>query len=372
MSGMRVFVTGLRGIPDVMGGVETHCEELMPRLAARGTDVTVVRRKAYVADGRTEWHGVRLLDLPAPKKKSLEAVFHTFKAVRHAKRLGADFVHIHAVGPGLAVPLAKLLGLKVVFTHHGFDYDRAKWHSVGRTALHLGEWCAARWADEIIVISRGIERAMRKKHGRMDCHVVPNGVPPAQRLSEDREKALLSEMGLEPGRYFFAACRFVPEKNLHHLVEAFEKSGCRKTGLALAGDADFEDAYSLGLKERARRAGVVLAGFRRGESLRALWGGAKAFFLPSSHEGLPLALLEAMSYGVPAWVSDIPANREVPLPPERYFPVGDVDFLAGKMRELDATPPLVRETYDLSRYDWERIADETLAVYRHLAGTAKK
>jgi hypothetical protein len=64
---MRVFVTGTRGIPGIMGGVETYCEELCPRIAARGADVTVVRRKSYVKDALTEWKGVKLID-PFPCK----------------------------------------------------------------------------------------------------------------------------------------------------------------------------------------------------------------------------------------------------------------------------------------------------------------
>ena len=367
MNEIRTVVTGLRGMPGVMGGVETHCEQLMPRLAARGVDVTVACRKGY-GSGLENWRGVRLLILATPKNKSLEAIVHTVRTVWRAKRMGADLLHVHAVGPALAVPLAKALGLKVVFTHHGFDYDRAKWGRGAKAALRLGEWFAGKFADGVIVISRDIERVMRERHGRKDCHVIPNGVPKPQRLAPEREAELLAEMGLSAGKYFFAACRFVPEKNLHHLVEAYEKAGCAETKLVLAGDADFEDDYSLGLKRRARRAGAVLPGFTRGERLLALWSGAKAFFLPSSHEGLPLALLEAMSYGVPAWVSDIAANREVPLPDDRYFAVGDVDFLARTLRELDAAP-LVRETYDVARYDWDRIADETLAVYRAVAGT---
>lgn len=369
--GPKAFVMGLRGIPHIMGGVESHCEQLMPRLAARGADVTVVRRKGYAGEELREWRGVKLLDAPAPKKKSMEAIVHTLRAVWQAKKAGADFVHIHAVGPGLLAPLAKRLGLKVVFTHHGFDYDREKWGPLARAALRTGERFAMRRADAVIVISRSIERAMREKHGRTDCHLIPNGATPPQPLSADRKAELLAELGVEDGKYFFALCRFVPEKRLDDLVAAYAASGCRETKLVLAGAADFEDDYSRKLKEQAEKAGVVLEGFVSGERLEALWGGAKAFFLPSSHEGLPVALLEAMSHGVPAWVSDIAANREVELREDRYFRVGDVDFLARKMKELDDAPAK-RETFDLSRYDWERIADATMEVYREVAGTAGK
>ena len=146
------MVTGTRGIPGVMGGVETHCEELFPRLAERGWDVTVVRRSNYVEDGLKEWKGVRLVTLPSPKKKSFEAIIHTFRAINEARRLGANILHIHAIGPALLVPYAKVLGMKVVFTHHGPDYDRDKWGLAAKTMLKLGERMGCMFADDVIVI----------------------------------------------------------------------------------------------------------------------------------------------------------------------------------------------------------------------------
>lgn len=121
---MKIVVIGTRGIPNIMGGVETHCEELFPRIASKGFTVTVIRRKNYVQDQLKEWRGVKLIDIESPKKKSFEAIIHTFKAINKAKQIDADIVHIHAIGPAILTPYAKILGLKVVFTHHGPDYDR--------------------------------------------------------------------------------------------------------------------------------------------------------------------------------------------------------------------------------------------------------
>lgn len=95
---MKLVVTGTRGIPDIMGGVETHCEELFPRIADRDVDTTVIRRRSYVRDSLTEWKGVQLVDIDAPKKKSYEAIVHTFRAINLAKKWKADVVHIHAIG----------------------------------------------------------------------------------------------------------------------------------------------------------------------------------------------------------------------------------------------------------------------------------
>lgn len=157
-----------------------------------------------------------------------------------------------------------------------------------------------------------------------------------------------------------------PRKNLHHLIEAFSKTDNKGCRLVLAGDTDFEDEYSAGLKKYAREQGVVLTGFIKGKKLHALLTHARCFVLPSSHEGLPIALLEAMSYRLPVIVSDIPANLEVGLEKEAYFPVGDIAALAQKLQQnIDA--PYRQKEYPMEKYDWDAIAGQTAAVYEKCA-----
>ena len=367
---MKIFVTGTRGIPGVMGGVETHCENLYPRLAAMGYDITVVRRDSYVADDpRSEWQGVKLLDVATPRKKAFEAIIHTVRAVVAARRAGADVVHIHAVGPSLAVPLARLLGLRVVTTNHGPDYERAKWGRAARMIIKLGESLGSRFSDDVIVISDVIRRNIATRYGRTRrVHLIYNGVPAPEICTDD---AYFASLSIEPQRYVLGMSRFVPEKNLHHLVEAFERAGLASKGykLVLAGDADFEDDYSRSLKLLARDHGAVLTGFVRGRHLQALLSNAACFCLPSSHEGLPIALLEAMSYRLPVVVSDIPATAEVGLPATDYFPVGDIALLADRLCSKIANGD-ARVDYDLGKYDWDTIARQVAAVYGRPAGEA--
>ena len=360
---MKIVVTGTRGIPAIMGGVETHCEELFPRVVALGYDVTVMRRSSYVADSLTEWHGVKLVDIPTPRKKAFEAIVHTVRAVIAARRLGADVVHIHAIGPALVTPLARLLGMKVVFTHHGPDYDRDKWGAAAKMMLRLGEMLGCRFANRVIVISDIIRNLIASKHGRTrGVSLIYNGVPAADKCHFPE---YFSELGITEGNYVLGMSRFVPEKNLHHLIEAFSRVKSEGLKLVIAGDSDFPDEYSEGLKRQAREAGVVLTGFVKGQKLHSLLTNARCFVLPSSHEGLPIALLEAMSYGLPVIVSDIPANLEVGLPDKCYFPVGDIDALASRLSVL-CEDPLARIDYDMAKYDWDHIAKEVSDVYRSL------
>ena len=361
---MKIVVTGTRGIPNIMGGVETHCEELFPRIAKRGFDVTVIRRTNYVKDDLTEWKGVTLVDIESPKKKSFEAIIHTFRAINEAKRLDADILHIHAIGPALLAPYAKMLGMKVVFTHHGPDYDRDKWGFAAKTMLKLGERLGCMFADEVIVISDVIRNLIKRKYNRTShVHLIYNGVSQPE-ICDYPE--YFKELGIEKGKYILGMCRFVPEKNLHHLIEAYvkvrEQLSDTDIKLLLAGDTDFEDDYSRKLKEKARKNGVVLTGFIKGRKLHSLLTNCRCYCLPSSHEGLPIALLEAMSYGVKVIVSDIPANLEVGLDKEDYFHVGDVDALAEKLKTV-IQQPLQHIDYDMKKYDWEKIADQVANIY---------
>lgn len=358
---MKIAVTGTRGIPNIMGGVETHCEELFPRVAKRGFEVCVICRSNYVKERKTEWNGVKLMTISSPKKKSLEAIIHTFRAVNAAKKWGADIIHIHAIGPALLAPYAKMLGMKVVFTHHGPDYDRDKWRRMAKFMLKMGERMGCKFADQVIVISDVIKNLIAKKYNRTEnVHLIYNGVP-APEICDYPE--YFQSLGIEKGNYILGMCRFVPEKNLHHLIEACSKIDMKGYKLVLAGDTDFEDSYSRGLKEMAHKNGVVLTGFIKGKKLHSLLTNCACYCLPSSHEGLPIALLEAMSYGVKVLASDIPANLEVHLPSDDYFPCGDVASLARKLDEVISSP-IQHFDYDMAKFDWNKIADQVANVYR--------
>jgi glycosyltransferase involved in cell wall biosynthesis len=360
---MKIFVTGTRGIPNIMGGVETHCEELFPRIALRGGDVTVIRRTTYVKDELKEWKGVKLVNIKSPKNKSFEAIVHTFRAINYAKHNGAEILHVNAIGPALLVPYAKLLGMRVVFTHHGPDYNRDKWGLTAKTMLKIGERMGCKFADDVIVISNVIKELIAKKYNRTShVHLIYNGVA-APDICKYPE--YFDELGIKEGKYVLGMCRFVPEKRLDVLIKAFAKVNHKSIKLVLAGDTDFEDNYSISLKKLAKENDVILTGFIKGKKLHSLLSNALCYCLPSSHEGLPIALLEAMSYKLPVIVSNIPANKEIGLNKECYFKCGDVNQLAERLNIL-INSELRRIDYDMGKYDWDNIAQQTLEVYKSL------
>ena len=360
---MKIVVTGTRGIPDIQGGVETHCEQLYPRLCALGTDVTIIRRGAYIHDNLTEYKGVKLTDIPSPRKKSLEAIVHTFRAVVKARQLGADILHVHAIGPALVIPFARMLGLKVVMTNHGPDYDREKWGRLAKFMLRLGERLGTRFSNAVIVISPLIASNLNRLYGRKDTDLIFNGVEPP---TPSKNTDYIDSLGLTPGKYVFALGRFVKEKNFHLLIEAFSKTDHGDTKLVIAGDADHPDDYSRHLKELARQKGAVLPGFVKGEKLRQLMSHASLFVLPSTHEGLPISLLEAMSYGLDILVSDIEANRLPELSGDDFFHTADEAALVAALQKK-LSEGAKRRVYDLKNYNWDEIARSTLNVYQKVA-----
>ncbi len=361
---MKIVVVGTRGIPNILGGVETHCEELYPRLARLGYDITLIRRSCYVSpDNKLDnYMGVKIKDIYAPKMKSIEAILHTFLSILYAKKVKADILHVHAIGPSLLVPFAKLLGLKVVITHHGPDYDRQKWGRMAKLILRLGEKMGAKFSDEVIVISKVIEDSLRIYGRGNHLHLIYNGVNrPHKTLSKD----YITSLGLLDKKYIVSLGRFVEEKGFDYLINAFERAGFSEYKLVIAGDADHETSYSKHLKEEARERGVILTGFIKGEKLNELMSHAALFVLPSFHEGLPIALLEAISYRLDVLVSDIPANKQVVLPQDSFFHVGEVDELTSKLRyKLSEGVHEVR--YNLAPYNWDKISSQVADVYQHL------
>lgn len=362
---MRIYVLGTRGIPGIPGGIEKHCEELFPRIVDRGHEVILCTRDFYVVHREEEWRGVKLVHCFAPHKKSLEAIVHTFLALLKAGVYCPDIVHIHGIGPSLLAPIARLLGYRVIVTNHGPDYDRQKWGKMAKGMLRLGERLGGLFAHEVIAISSVIAGIVEERCHR-DATVVYNGVPlPSLSTAHD----FLDRIGVSAQGYIVAVARFVPEKGLHDLIKAFAASDLPHK-LVIAGDADHETDYSMRLRRLASAdPRIILTGYITGEPLRQVYRHARMFVLPSYHEGLPIALLEAMSYGLSVLVSDIPANKEVGLPKDRYFKCGDTAELKGKLsllldKKLSETDGEKMRKQIARKYNWDDIADQTINVYR--------
>jgi glycosyltransferase involved in cell wall biosynthesis len=361
---MRVYVIGTRGFPGIQGGVEKHCESLYPLIGRNGWQVTVFRRKPYVDSGNESviFKNIFFKDIWTIKEKSFEAIIHSFIAAVICIIERPDIVHVHNIGPSLVLPLLKLGRLKTVVTYHSPNYEHSKWSSLAKLILKTGERFVTIFADQIIFVSK-------TQHDKISCNnksLIANGVfLPVPSSSSD----YLQKIDVQSKQYILAVARFVPEKGLHDLIEAFSSLN-KPYKLVIAGDADHETDYSRDLCRRASEdPRIVMTGYVTGEPLNQLYTHARLFVLPSYHEGLPIVLLEAMSYGLPVLVSDIPANKEVGLPQERYFKCGDVNDLKEKMTALIERDLTSDEREKIrgqieAKYNWDCIAGQTIAVYR--------
>ena len=362
---LRIMTLGLRGFPGVQGGVETHAENLYPLITSYGCEVEAIVRARYMRDHMGMWRDISYVKLWSPRSPRLEAVVHSLLGVLVAAYKRPDILHIHAVGPALVTPLARLLGLKVVITHHGPDYKREKWGKIARQILRCGEAFGMRFSHRRIAISQEIRDLVWQAY-REDMDVIPNGVrvevPPSSTNT-------LTKFGLTPGKYVLSVGRLVPEKRQVDLLEAFAAANLTGWKVVLVGSADHHGPYVETLKACADRTpGAVLTGFQSGVALKELYANAGIFVLPSSHEGLPIAILEALSFGLRVLASDIPAHREMELPVDQYFSMGGIPELTGQLRRLSQDDWSIElrdraRAFVAQRYNWQSIARQTFDVY---------
>lgn len=354
------------------GGVEIVVKELCTRMAQKGCKVTCYNRSGHHVsgseyDGKVDYKGICQKSVPTIEKKGLAAVSSSFFAALCSAFGKYDVVHIHAEGPAFFAWLPKLFGKRVVVTIHGIDWQREKWKSgFGSKFIRQGEKNAVKYADEIIVLSKGVQDYFEKTYNRK-THFIPNGV----NRPEIRKAELITEkFGLLKGSYILFLGRLVPEKGIRYLVEAFKKVKTDKK-LVIAGGSSDTDSFMEEIKELAKDDDrIIFTGFVQGQMLDELYSNAYIYTLPSDLEGMPLSLLEAMSYGNCCLVSDIPECAEVVEDRALIFKKSNVQDLQEKIQvacdDSQKVMELKKQAADFicSKYNWDDVVKETMKLYR--------
>ncbi len=355
----RLAVIGLRGFPGIQGGVETHCSQLIPRLAGL-FDVRVYRRRPYLNEAsRTGVAGIDFVDLPSTRIKGLEPVLHTMLSCLHLLLHRVDVVNIHNIGPGLFAPVLRLGGMKVVLTYHSPNYEHSKWGHVAKAVLRLSEKIALTFSNRIIFVSP-FQRSKYPEKIQLKSQVIVNGIP----VRHDTDgSSFLKKHGLRSGEYVLAVGRLTPEKGFDTLIRAVNENPDVCT-LVIAGEADQGSDYRGILHALNTRGKVIFTGFTTGDDLVQLYRNAALYVLSSYNEGFPMVLLEAMSYRLPIVATDIPAAHLIPLPESHYCIPGDAGSMSEAISRVAASPG--NTDYDLTPYDWETIARQTSRVYEEL------
>lgn len=352
----KLAVIGIRGFPGVQGGVESHCQQLIPRLAD-GMDCRVYRRRPYLTkDSAEEIQGIEFKDLPSTRKGGFETGLHTFLSVLHLMFHRVDVVNIHNIGPGMFAPLIRMMGMKVVLTYHSPNYEHDKWSATSKLLLRFCEKLALGFSSHIIFVSPK-QRDRYSDKIKAKSTAIPNGITP---LGRNSGTSFLDRFGLEKQSYILAVGRITPEKGFDNLVRAVNLSNSGMK-LVIAGASDHSDDFFKKLKKADSANLTVFTGFTTGSDLAQLYTHAALYVLSSHNEGFPMVLLEAMSHDLKIVSTDIPAAHIIELPPNHYCrhddPADMVKAIDRVLAEKD------NPTYDLADYDWDRIADQTIAVY---------
>ena len=354
------------------GGIEIVVKELCTRMAKNGYTVTCYNRSGHHVSGaeydkKTEYEGINQKCVPTIEKKGLAAVSSSFFAALYSAFGKYNVVHIHAEGPAFFSWLPKLLGKRVIVTVHGLDWQREKWKSgFGSKFIKQGEKNAVKYADEIIVLSKGVHDYFRNQYGR-ETRFIPNGV---NRPEIRKAELITDKFGLTKDSYILFLGRLVPEKGIRYLVEAFKNVKTEKK-LVIAGGSSDTDSFMKELKELAKDdKRIIFTGFVQGQMLEELYSNAYVYRLPSDLEGMPLSLLEAMSYGNCCLVSDIQECTEVVEEKALIFKKSNVQDLQNKLQEAcDRTEKIMElkqqaADYICKKYNWDDVVEETLKLYR--------
>lgn len=369
---MKVAMIGHKRIPSREGGVEVVVEEISTRLVKDGYKVEAYNRKGRNVQDKNadkenkkikEYKGVKIITIPTINKKGIDALLYSFFASIRALFGKYDVLHYHAEGSCAMLWIPHLFKKKIVVTIHGLDWQRSKWGGFATRYIKFGEKLAVKYADEIIVLSKGVQNYFKENYNR-DTVFIPNGVnkPVIRKPNIIKEK-----YGLDKNEYILFLARIVPEKGVHHLIEAYKKINTDKK-LVIAGGASHTNDYLEKIKAMASEdKRIIMTGFVQGEELEELYSNCYIYCLPSEVEGMPLSLLEAMSYGCNCLVSNIEENIQVCQEMGWTFKNGNVEDLKVNIEKLLNQDKLIEKDkiseYILKKYNWEDVVSKTKKLY---------
>ncbi len=368
----KIAMIGHKRIPSREGGVEVVVEELATRLVNCGYVVDAYNRAGYHVSGKDfentskkYYQHIRIIVVPTLRNGKLNAIIYSVLATLRALVGQYDVIHYHAEGPCTTLFIPKLFGIRVVATIHGLDWQRAKWGNFAAKVLKFGEKMAAKYADEVIVLSKNVQEYFWNTYGRKTRYI-PNGInrPEIMEIKEIGEK-----YGLKKDEYILFLARLVPEKGLHYLIEAYEQLSTDKK-LVIAGGSSHSLDYIKKIREMVTQDNrIIMTDFVQGRVLQELYSNAYLFVLPSDVEGMALSLLEAMSYGNCCLVSDIPENVEVVEDKALSFEKGNVEDLREKLDNLLQNPEIVIKyknesaEFICNKYNWDEVVKQTIELY---------
>ncbi len=373
---MKIAMLGHKRIPSREGGIEVVVEELAVRMVDRGEDVTCYNRKGKHVSGKEyknekgikEYKKVKIKRVFTIDGRGLAAMSSSFFAALRAAVSKYDIVHFHAEGPCAMMWIPKFFGKKCVATIHGLDWQRSKWGGFATKYIKFGEKTAVKNARQIIVLSKNVQKYFKDTYGR-DTIFIPNGVNRPRILEAD---IITKKFGLKKDEYILYLGRIVPEKGVKYLVEAFKEVKTNKKLVIAGGSSDSEEYFSEIRNLAKDNNRIIFTNFVSGSVLDELYSNSYIYTLPSDLEGMPLSLLEAMSYGNCVLGSDIDEIAEVVEDQAVLFKKSEIKDLKEKLQNLCDSPEIVAKyrsraaDFICNKYSWDDIVEKTLKIYEEI------
>lgn len=290
-------------------------------------------------------------------RKSMRSTFLTkpflgLRATLHClfKEKGVQVFHYNTWAPAMiASHIPLFFGRKVVMQSHGLEWKRPKYSARKQTIIKKIETWSAKTNKNWTMVSQE-QTEYFYEHYKRKCTTITCAV---EMPGESLESNFLNRYGLNGNDYFLYMGRLVQDKNPDYLIKGFLQTGIKEKKLMLCGGADGNDKYETYLKGLAKdNDSVIFTGPIFGADKDAAFRNCYAFCIPSTLEGLPMALLEAMSYGKIAIASDIPACHEALGGSGIYVPYENEDAIKDALLDL---------VNNKEKYEWQIEANKERA-----------
>lgn len=361
---MKIAMIGTRGVPARYGGFETAIEEIGQRLAQAGHEIIVFCRPVPGEPTPSHYRGMRLVWLPALRRRSLETLSHTALSMINGALSGTDAAIVFNAANAPLVPMLRLRRIPFATHVDGLEWRRSKWGSVGKRYYRLVESLAVRWSDAIIADAQGIADYYSAEFGA-PSRLIAYGSPQVTDTDFDR----LGELGLSAQGYHLVVARFEPENHVLEIVRGYVSSAA-ELPLVVVGSAPYSDEYSAAIAAAADSRVRLLGGVWDQGLLDQVYANAATYLHGHSVGGTNPSLLRAAGAGAPTIAFDTVFNREVAGQYGRYF--ADPDSVAALIVQAESQPEQWATLgaglqAGAARYNWDTVAAQYLDLCQDLA-----
>jgi len=360
---------GFRSLPpkEGGGGADKLALELYPRIVKRGHEVIAYGR-IYPGEKNiprlNDFEGVKIISFHTVNKAGFDTLLHSMKATADIiLRNRADIIHLQSGANSIWALLLRLFRKKVFVSQFAMDWKRAIWPWYAKLFYHFSNYLTAFIPNKVIFDNIYTKEYFEEKfHRQFDF--IPYGSE-VKVASED--SSVFEKLGISKGEYILFVGRFIPDKGVHLLVEAFQNVKTDKKLLLIGGSPTPNDYEKKIRKINDDR--IIFPGYIYGDDTNILISHAFVYIQPSLIEGLSPVILTVMGLGTPLICSDIIENKFITGVNATHFKTGDIQDLSKKINFVLNHPEKVAQMAEigqkdiLARFNWENITDQYIKIF---------